>query len=337
MEKRLNVIGDFHFGCAHDWDKEAINKFIDWFESYDFGPAEENELVQLGDIVDKSSNLGDTIEYVTRFFKIACKKFGKIYVLGGNHCHKLYKEKSQYASSYLKYLGETSQIETIFKEAIIDTPNGFKFIALPHRRVNGKILDDYYSNELNQKFYETQADLLCGHVGVKEKGSFFGGISLSKFKTKKCAFGHIHSRNGQYKEIYTGSIMPFKINEEQTELPRVIKVFTKNGKLTETEVNIPKIITYDSVMFGDDTTFKKNSDKLVHIYSVKNCKNINQARNFYHDSYIHGIEKKTEIMSTSISAKDIFMTPLEALGQMIKEKKIIIKRKTLTLIEELLH
>jgi len=335
--EQLNVLGDLHFGCSHDWDREAINKFIDWFESFDFGKFEENELIQLGDIVDKSSNLGDTIEYVTRFFKIACKKFKKIYVLGGNHCHKLYKEKSQYASAFLKHIGEYNQIETVFKESLILTPNNFHVIMLPYKRVNGKLLDEFYSDELSSKFYDTQADLLCGHVGIKEPKSFFGGISLNRFKTKRYAFGHIHSRNGLYKKYYTGSIMPFKINEEQSELPRCIKVFQRNNNvIKELEIQLPNIITYDKVNLNDEPQYKKNSDILVHIYSVVNCKNINQAKNLYPDYYIHGIEKKYEQLTTTTSIKDIFMTPIEALYQMIKEKKIIIKRKTMGLIEELL-
>jgi DNA repair exonuclease SbcCD nuclease subunit len=328
-----------HFSTHKDWNREAIDKFIDWFKKYDFGPFEETELLQLGDVVEKASNLGDTLELVTLFFDIACTKFKSIYVLGGNHCHKLVNEKSQYATQYLKMLGDEHQIKTIFKEEIFKTENGVEIIALPYRRVNGKILDDYYSNDLPDRFYTTKADLICGHVAIKEKGSFYGGIDLTKFPlATHHAFGHIHVRSGQYKQSYTGSIMPFKIDEEHGDLQRCVKTLEKNAAgIKLSEILIPKFVTYENVNFGDAPAFKKNSDDLVHIYTVTNCKNAQQAKNYYGDYYIRGVEKIMNNTSVMADMKeDLFMTPLIALDSMIKETKMIIKRKTLFLLKDLL-
>jgi DNA repair exonuclease SbcCD nuclease subunit len=342
--KHLFVCGDLHFETNHDWSQEAFHKFISWFENYNFGDYNQSELLQLGDVVEKATNTGATLELVSLFFDIACKKFSKIYVLGGNHCHRLTKEKSQYATQFLKFIGthhskgDVSQIEVIYDEKIFFTSNHFQIIALPYKRINGKILDDYYTKELPPEFYSTKADLICGHVAIKEPKTFYGGIDITKFATTNYAFGHIHTRNGLYKKYYTGSVLPFKIDEENTELERCIKVFTKsNAQITEQEIQIPRFITYEKVKFEDQPTFKKESDNQVHIYTVTNCKNIQQAKNFYPDYYIRGVEKiNTNITVHAGEKEKIFLTPLEALDSMLKETKMTIKRKTLSLLKTIL-
>jgi DNA repair exonuclease SbcCD nuclease subunit len=343
MVKSLYVLGDLHFGLQNEWSYEAFNKFITWFENYNFGDYNSSELLQLGDVVEKASNLGDTLELVSIFFDIACKKFKKIYVLGGNHCHRLFKDKSQYATQFLKLIGEhhskgaVSQIETIYNEKIFFTTNQFHIIALPYKRVSGKILDDYYTNNLPKEFYTTKADLLCGHVAIKEPKTFYGGIDITKFATKNYAFGHIHTRNGFYKKLYTGSILPFKIDEEYTELERCIKVFTKDNQTIESEILIPRFITYEKVQFEQQPVFKKESDNQVHIYTVTNCKNVQQAKSFYPDYYIRGVEKISLNVTIHANEKEkIFLTPLEALDSMLKEIKMPIKRKTLGLLRSIL-
>jgi DNA repair exonuclease SbcCD nuclease subunit len=332
-----------HVTLSHDWNQEAFDKFIDWFENYDFGRYETTELLQLGDVVEKASNLGDTLELISIFFDIACKKFSKIYILGGNHCHRLTKDKSQYATQFLKLLGaqhdkgKVSQIETIYNESIFYTPNQFHIIALPYKRVNGKTLDDYYTNDLPKEFYMTKADLICGHVAIKEPKTFYGGIDITKFATTNYAFGHIHTRNGVFKKMYTGSILPNKIDEENGELERCIKVFTKTNAITESEIIIPKFITYDEVQYESIPTFKRNSDNQVHIYTVINCKNIQQAKAFYPDYYIRGVEKvKSDVTMQTSQKEKVFQTPTEALESMIKETKVIIKRRTLGLLRSIL-
>ena len=60
MKKRLFILGDTHFSNERDWDLESFEKFIDWFSKYDFGNKEECELLQLGDLTEKSKNAGKT-------------------------------------------------------------------------------------------------------------------------------------------------------------------------------------------------------------------------------------------------------------------------------------
>jgi len=333
MEK-LYLMGDIHFGIQRDWDSELFNNFINWFEKQNFGKKEECELIQLGDVVERASNLGDTLEMVTRFFNIAINKFKSIYIIGGNHDHKMLNNRSQYATKYLTYLGD-NQIKTIYKEEIFHTQNGFHILALPYRRVEGKILDDYYSNDLPEEFYKTKVDLVCGHVAIKEIKSFYGGINIDKFKAKKRAFGHIHSRIGVFKDDYCGSVVPLKINEEETELPRIIKCYDK--KLNENNIEIPIFVKYDNLIFGSAEP-RKLKNNIIKIYTVKNCKNILQAKSNYPNTYIKGVEKIENKVNVKTGEKiEHFISPLDALDRLISETKLVIKRKTLSLLKTLLE
>jgi calcineurin-like phosphoesterase family protein len=333
--KQLFVLGDTHFSTNKDWNFDSFSNFITWFESYDFGLFEDSELIQLGDVVEKASNLGDTLELVTKFFSIACTKFKKIYLIGGNHDHKMINDKSQYATQYLSFIGN-NQVKKIFKEEILTTENGFNVIALPYRRVNGKVLDDYYSSDLPEEFYTTEADLICGHVALKEAKGFYGGIDIAKFATKFRAFGHIHIRKGQHKGSYTGSIMPFKVDEQDTDSPRAIKVYSRGKGISEREIEIPQFVKYDTVQFGDTPPHAKG-EQISYVYTVSNCKNVQQAKTYYHDYYIRGIEKNINSADTKAGEKaDIFLTPIAALETMLKETHSTIKRKTLALLRSVL-
>jgi DNA repair exonuclease SbcCD nuclease subunit len=332
---KVVLLGDMHFSCTKDWSTESFNKFIKWFSDYDFGKKEDVTLVQLGDVVDKASNPGDTLELVARFFCVCCEKFSKIYIVGGNHDHHLFNDKSRYATQFVPYLGDSHQIENIFEETVFEIA-GLKVIALPHRRINGKILEDYYNNELNPLFYSTEADIICGHVAIKEPKSFYGGINISKFKAKHHAFGHIHVRNGTYRNHYTGSIMPFKIDEMTSEIDRCIKVIDSSTN-KESEIKMPQFISYEDIQFQETPLYKKESDDIIHIYTVHNCKNLQQAKSFYPSYYIRGVEKVQNSLTTTTGEKaELFITPLNALDAMIRETKMVIKRRTLALLKSIL-
>ncbi len=333
---KLYTLGDMHFSTSRPWDTEMFNAFISWFEKVDFGNREECELIQLGDVVERASNLGDTLELVTRLFKIATKKFKTIYVIGGNHDHKNVFGDSQYATQFLRYLGEDAEsIQTIYEETLFSTKNGWSILALPFRRVEGKVLDTYYSEDLPKEFYNTEVDLLCGHVAIKEKGSFYGGIDIKKFKFKNVAMGHIHTRNGEYKDYYTGSILPFKIDEAQTASPRIIKCFSRDGK--SPDIQIPEFIIFKKLQFGEDPVISREEKNLIHIFTVTNCKNIQQAKIQYPDLYIRGIEKLENKVDTKTGELlEQFISPRDALDSMIKENKLVLKRKTINLLKSLL-
>jgi UDP-2,3-diacylglucosamine pyrophosphatase LpxH len=326
----IYFLGDLHISTHQEYMESAILKFLNWFENYNF--EEGSTLIQLGDVLDKASNHGEPIKLTTHFFNSISPKFKDIYIIGGNHDFGVFKQKFQYASSYLS--SSFKNIHCIFDETILNIDNT-TIAVLPFKKISGEILEKYYSEKLDSSFYN--CDITCGHVAIKEEKSFFGGIDISKFSNNNFILGHIHSRNGAYKRNYTGSIMPFKINEEQTELPRCIKVYdTDNKKFSE--INIPEIIKFESANFGDTLAFEKESkDNLIHLYVIKNSKNLIETRNYYPNNYIYNIEKlKQKDLSVTVSKTNILMTPLQALNMMIKEQKIMIKRKTLSLIKELI-
>jgi DNA repair exonuclease SbcCD nuclease subunit len=322
----IYFLGDLHFSTSHEWDVDAITKFISWFKEQQFEPG--STLIQLGDVFDRASNYGETIKLVTEFFKIASEKFEKVYVLGGNHDLGISKQRYQYATFFLPDSFEN--IECIYEEKIINF-NGTSIAFLPFRKIKGKILEDYYSKELDESFYK--ADIVCGHVALKEEKSFFGGILPDKF-SGKFIMGHIHTRVGNYKDSYTGSIMPFKINENQTELQRAIIGYNVQSKIFS-EISIPDIISFEQITFGDE--INQNKDGLVHLYTIKNCKHLQEAKSVYSNYYVYNIEKpKVENENVSVSEQTILLTPIDALSLMIKEQKIIPKRNTVKLVKELL-
>jgi DNA repair exonuclease SbcCD nuclease subunit len=325
---KIYFLGDMHASTQYEWSKQAFESFIDWFRGLHIEP--NSILIQLGDVFDRATNYGEIVNSVTHFFRIASRKFEKIYVLGGNHDLGFYKQKFQYATEYLN--SSFNNINPIYKETILKFPNEhLKIAVLPFQKISGKILENYYSNELEDEFYS--CDITCGHVSIKEEGSFFGGIDPSKFDTK-FIMGHIHVRNGNFKKSYTGSIMPFRINEDKTELPR--SIITYDTQLRQFgDVFIPNFIKFEYANFGD--TLPNHLNSLFHLYIIKNCKHLQEAKNYYSKNFIYGIEKQKQTEnSVTVSKSNILMTPEKALELMIKEKKVVMKRKTLQLVKELL-
>ena len=325
--KRLFLIGDTHFADTKDWHREIYSKFIEWFSTQDFGDPHTAELIQLGDVFEKAANLGNSLEYAAKFFKIASEKFSRIWIIGGNHDHRLVNEKSQFATQYLAYIGNVTRI---YEETIADIC-GYKVCLLPYRRIKGKQIDEYYSNELPEEFYTTQFDLICGHVGIKEKGGFFGGIDIDKFNAKHRAFGHIHVRNGVYSSDYCGSILPFKIDETISEKGRVIKCLSADKM---TEIAIPEFMRYELLKFGEKPVI--TDDKTI-VYTVTNCKNAQQAKAEYPNLYIKGIERAASKIETKTGEKNtVFVNPLQALDSLVKETGLVVKRKAMGMLRELL-
>jgi DNA repair exonuclease SbcCD nuclease subunit len=317
---------------AHEWDIPALEKFTDWFSNQQF--EEGSTLFQLGDVFDKAANYGETIRLVTKFFKIASEKFESVYVIGGNHDLGLHKKSFQYATNYLS--SSFNNIYTLYKEVILNLDKT-EIAILPFQKINGEILEKYYSEKLPAEFYN--CDITCGHVALKEEGTFFGGIDVAQFNPRtRFIMGHIHSRNGKYKDCYTGSVLPNKINEAQTELPRALIEYDTITKLYS-DIPIPEILKFEIDTLGSNLTYKKDSnDDLIHLYTIKNCKHLHEARNHYTNNYIYNVEKPKQVDTvTSVSSSNILMTTSQALNMMIKENKMILKRKTLQVVRELLR
>jgi UDP-2,3-diacylglucosamine pyrophosphatase LpxH len=326
----IYFLGDLHFNNDHEWSQLSIEFFTNWFNKSVFTNPKEDILIQLGDVFDKATNYGSTVHLVTQFFEFASNKFKSIYILGGNHDLGLKNKRFQYATEFLsKAFGN---ICCVYEEDILNISN-INITMLPFKRVKNQTLDSYYS-DLDNKY--KNSTITCGHVAIKEEGSFFGGIDISTYNTQ-FVMGHIHTRNGKYKDCYTGSVLPNKINENDSELQRCIKIFnTKTSKFSE--LSIPQFISYKSVNFGDTIpTVKEIPGSNLTLYTVKNCKHLQEAKNYYQQHYIYNIEKpiKNDAI-TSVSKTNLLLSPAQALEMMIKEQKIVMKRKTNQLVKELL-
>ena len=339
--KKLFYLGDMHFSTRRDWDKESFENFINWFENYDFGKYEDCEFFQLGDVTEKSLNSGDAYSLLTDFTVKALKKFKKIYIIGGNHCSKYDTEKNieSYSSEYLAKLSDN--IKLIYKEQEIEALDSkLKILALPFRHTS-KQIETYYNEDLPEHFYKNHYNIICGHEMIYDENfKVAGGVNLKKFNYDHAVFGHIHQRFGNNASMYTGSIMPFRKSEEKTVLPRCMKVFNEDGVELK-EIVLPIFRQYHVIDFKKEKpTFKKYSDKIVHVYEFINCGNDFIASNMYSDYYV----KKTSplkiddnILSDENIDKNILIEDdFTVLEQMCKEQNIILKRGTKALLKELL-
>lgn len=297
--KKIYFLGDCHFSSSRPWDEESFNKFLDWYDNYDFGPKEESELVQLGDLTEKKTLSGKTSEFLQRWLDISSKKFSTVYVIRGNHCYD--KDNDETAISFIEKQKEIKNCHIIYDETIFTTPFGFKLKCLPFKKAV-QPLDEYYNKYLPNNFYSEDADILCGHVAVYAKDSFFGGVDRTKFVSKFRAFGHIHNRLGECAEDYCGSIMPFKVREDIQDLPRVIKVYSKDSDVIEEKpIELPIFREYSVFELKPDQypEFKKNSDKTVHVYTINDYKNSAVLESYLKD-YYYRIGKPSKIENSVI-------------------------------------
>ena len=340
--KKLFVLGDMHFSNSREWDLESFNHFIDWFENYDFGKYEDCELLQLGDVTEKSINNGAVYFLVTKFFKIALRKFSRIYVIGGNHCWKydVTRNSEYFSTEYLSNMSDN--IKTIFSEEKFTALDGkLSILALPFKFTVSSI-EEYYNKHLNESFYEEKYNIICGHVNLYDSNfPSIEGLKLKNFKFDHAVFGHIHSRIGANAKYYTGSIMPFRKSEEKTELPRCIKVYDDtNNELPEIE--LPIFRQYHIIDFNKNKPeFERNSGTIVHIYELVNCKNDLVGEKTYPNFYIKKSSTIKSIDDCNTDSIDndnniLLKDDYTVLEQMCKDNNIILKRGTKVLLKELL-
>lgn len=340
------VIGDLHFSNSRPWDLESFDKFINWFSNLEISFNKEDcELILLGDCTEKSVNNGQSIELLVKFIKIALNKFNNLIIIGGNHDMKENTDGSiQYST---QFLSQEKNIKLVFDEDIFISNQGFTIKALPYKKTIESI-EDYYNNSLQSSFYTDNCDLLIGHINLYDKNiPYIKGLDLNKFNFKYAAFGHIHQRVGLNSKFYTGSIMPFRKSEQYTELPRCIKVYTKNNNLiTESEIEIPKFRSYEKLDFSKNEKpfFKKFSSNITYIYEIFNCdKNIlnNLSKDYYvilgKSLKIDSIElENTDASENNFIATRIFKDKKDAFLKMVKDQNLHLKRSITNVVLNLL-
>jgi DNA repair exonuclease SbcCD nuclease subunit len=337
--KQLYVLGDLHLNLRHEWSKKSFDLFFNWFDNLDLNCEKQDaELLLLGDVTDQAQIPGGVVSLLTNFYQIAEKKFARIYTLGGNHCQKLINDTVQHTTQFLE---DRPNHTLIFKESIFVTDNGFEIVALPYQRC---VTDDYYSNELPSEFYE-EHDILVGHVAIKEPKTFYGGIDISKFNCKRFAFGHIHSRQGLHAEKYTGSIMPFRVDEqdELAKLTRCMKVFSLDGTM-DREITIPPFCKYVNIKYGEERPpeYVKTIEDTVYICTITDCdKKLQVVKDEYSDYNIRAVVKPVTESNNNDGKQSIvnntFITPEEALDSWTKENNVILNRKTKVFLKNCLN
>lgn len=350
MKKRLFILGDTHFSNERDWDLESFEKFIDWFSKYDFGNKEDCELLQLGDLTEKSKSAGKTYGLLLKFMTVCLTKFSKIYILGGNHCMKYnsLRNEVEYSSEFLGELDDS--IKLIYDETEFTALDGkLSVLALPFKYTTTSI-ENYYNNNLKPELYTNHYNLICGHVTIfDEKFKIVDGINLKKFNFDHAVFGHIHNRCGTNAKYYPGSIMPFRKSEEKTELPRCIKVIDEDNNELD-EIQLPIFRQYHTINFQTEKPkYKRNSTDIVHVYELTNCDEktiINFCSEYYiKKSITQNVLNIENIVNNSgdddkINNENVKNLLLEddfvILEKMCKDNDIILKRKTKALLRELL-
>ena len=333
--KRFICFGDIHFSSINIWNFEAGEHFIKWFESQDFGNPDDIEFGFVGDIAERDTNPGNVVDQMDRFFNIVSKKAKHTYIIVGNHDKKLYHDIEQHS---LVFLQKHKNITVYEKETVETTENGFKILFLPHQRIQGTSLHEYYDS-LGEEWTKPHYDAILGHWNIKEeKGLAWTqqGVDLSRFNATCMCIGHVHNRT---RDEYIGSIWPNNVDEYNPNRSRGYKVL--NEDRTVEFVTMPDFLKYQTIELGDPAPAKDENCAVV--YTVKNCVSELEAEEKYPGLNIRGIEReslfsntdKVDVTTDGISTA--FLTdPAEALDEMIKEMNLTVNRTVYNDLKKLL-
>ena len=325
----LYIFGDVHLSAVNPWNVDVGENFIKWFEDFcketsvkDVG---ERNILWLGDITEKDVNPGDVIDQEYRIFKLCSDYFTNTYVIVGNHDLKLYKKRAQHSLKFLRNLPNVHIIESP-KDIKI---NNTSVRMLPHLRVEGSSLSDYYS----QLKFRTDVDLVVGHWSkIDENHPNWGGVDVSNMRTKDFCLGHIHTR---IDPCYTGSIYANKSTEEGE---RVYKVYN-DGKEVQC-VKLPNFLEYRTVVYPNDPKTDVASPYTVLVFDVENVVSVQQAKVQYPNIYIRGTVKKKidRELTENVKSSEMFLykNNLQAYNDWLKETKYPIGRRASAMINELL-
>jgi hypothetical protein len=338
--KQIFNFGDVHFAGLFKYQIELSNKFLNWFEQYDFGKQSDIVSVWLGDLCDKSVNAGDVDEQKERWAKICSNKFSMTYVLQGNHD---FKDTNGRLQSDLQWLNQKDCFKVIDKPEILQISFA-KIICLPFIRVENNTLEKYYAECLPEEFYNTKADYIIGHVAKQTNeliAHHMSGMLFDKFVTKDLVLGHIHI---PINSCYTGSLWPLnhaEVIDKTIPYNRTIKIY--NDNTTWDEIKVPDFVQFNSVKYPE--AIQKINDDLIHIFTVQNCKNLQVAKNYYNVDektiVIKNVEKtieKNDVLKSNTEQNTLFTyeTPIDALNDFIKETKISVSRPLYAVLKDAL-
>ena len=335
MSKKFICFGDIHFSSINQWNFEAGEHFIEWFDAHDFGDPNEIEFGFVGDIAERDTNPGNVVDQIDRLFKLCSKKGKHTYIAIGNHDKKLYHDIEQHS---LVFLRKYKNVTVIEKETVIDTENGFKILFLPWQRIQGQTLHEYYDS-LGDEWTSPHYDALVGHWQIKEdSGPAWQqvGVDISRFDATCMCIGHIHNR---VRDEYIGSVFPNNIDEYDPNRARGYKVLNEDRTVTFEE--LPEFLKYQTIDLGD--TPAEPAKECAVVYTVKNCVSELEAQEKYLNLLNRGIERETllgkdavDVSTESVSNMTV-TEPFEAYEQMVKEMGLKVNRTVHNDIKRLLR
>jgi len=309
---KIIVTGDTQYreGSPFYESKELFNQ---WFIDQEFN-NEDNYLVHLGDVVDKSMHTGLINRQIVEFFSKL--KFKKIYIITGNH------EVSRTDGNMLEVLKTIPSICLIEHMEEIEI-NGFNCLCLPHfyrKNKKDKTMTELYRS-LDSKI---EYDFIFGHFSDETQTMFGRYIDISHLKGKKL-LGHIHIPT----ERYVGSPVINRYDEKGKE--NRLFIIDQNKDLESLE--IPRFMEYKTISYGEPI-----KDELYYVmYDVIKApsKEMVYENKLYKDKFIRKIhlEKSEEDISndyntniTDKSNKDYFeeFCSQNKINKLVKEKIIFV-------------
>lgn len=272
-------LGDVHFRSDKPYWRKACEEFLEWFRTWKEN-NKDNALILLGDLVDTSVNGGTVIEYLERFYNYS--NFKEIHICVGNHDVKKINGETQLAYEF--YLRKPNVF--IYKESTEVKIGDKKALFCPYylgQDKNGLTMSEKYSHiSTNKKLFSNDYDFVVGHM-CGEDCSYPGAIDcISNLDdvSGRVILGHIHSRFTNPRR-YIGSVFAEKKNENDSSRC----YFYLEGD-TWGEVKLPVFNEFINVSYPNELP---NTDAIVPIYTILNCKDEKTARELYGDIYIRKV------------------------------------------------
>ena len=280
MSKTL-VLGDPHLSAEMDWQAETGRRIIKWLEGLEIN-NENNELILVGDLVDRYAFSPPSINLVVQFLR-ACR-FHTVHMVVGNHDISQMEEESQ---QYVAY-AFAPQMDSRFK--IYEYPTTFKssgldvvtlpfYIAPTHSLVDLK--PESSPMERWGIDYTKSYDVCIAHHFLKNSLSknipeeLAVDVEALLPNVKKTLAGHIHTAELS-PDQYTGSLYPKKIDEEGMRFYWVYDSDTDKWKKWPT----PKFCELHTITYGEKIPYEITENRLP-VYSVIKAPSKEKAFDYY--------------------------------------------------------
>lgn len=236
--------------------------------------VKDTTYISLGDWYNVAVPSPEEVDETERFFNES--KFGKIYILAGNHDFST----SEKVYSILP-LRNNPRVEIITEPKVVMI-DGISFAFLPFMK-NVKYMKEVYEN-LSNDFIN--AEYVLYHFDDESVSS--KGINLSYLKGKRLG-GHEHLSRENYE-------LGMPINSCYTEREQKNNLYFIDLQHNTTLIDIPRFVDYYSVEYGQDLP---EVEATFPIWNIENAPSKKQGELFYKEKYpsiyiheVHVVNKK---------------------------------------------